>query len=232
MLIPRLKNWLLSVTDPEIAIISGIIRKYANSQDKADSLVDACDKVFLQRLRDYPVALKLSFWENHFEWMSLRAYPEIQGHILDFGCGSGHSDIFLARNGYMVHGLDLSPVGIAIAKHLQAMESAEVNKRLSFEVADIIKDRENPILFDAAWSAHVFEHIPDPAPVLAGLGNWLKPGAHLLISVPLGYAYDDPGHVNHFADGEELKRFLGETVTVSRIDISQEYQVIRALCSY
>jgi len=128
--------------------------------------------------------------------------------------------------------LDLSPVGIAIAKYLQTMESAEVRKKLSFEVADITNNRENPILFDSAWSSHVFEHITNPAPILKGLGNWLKPGANLLISVPLGYAYDDPGHVNHFADGEELKRFLGDSVTVSRIDISQENQVIRALCRF
>jgi len=232
MIRSRIKNWLLAVTDPEIVHISRIIRNSIKSRGTVGSLVMDCDKVFVQRLKDYPVAFKMSFWENHFEWKGLTAYPELSGHILDFGCGSGHSDIYLARNGFRVHGVDLSPVGIAIAAYLQGKESRDVRERLSFEVVDITAQRREATLYDAAWSSHVFEHISDPVPILKGLKRWLKPGAHLLISVPLGYAFDDPGHVNHFANGEELRRFLGDTVTVLRIDISMEFQVIRALCRF
>jgi len=221
------KNLLKIHVDPELIAIRKIIR----NSGRTDSISQECNKIFLQRLKKYPGALKLSFWENHFEWQAVSSYPEIHGRILDFGCGSGHSDIFLARNGYEIHGVDLSSIGIDIANFLRDKESFAVRQRLSFSLADIVSAfPENP--FDSAWSSHVFEHISDPVPILQGLKRWLKPGAHLLISVPLGYAFDDPGHVNHFANGEELRRFLGDTVTVSRIDISMEFQVIRALCRF
>lgn len=228
-IIPRFKNWLMVVADPELRDLRRVINCSAFVSQNSTLATD-CDQIYIQRLRTAPKALKMFFWENHFEWKVVREYPEIRGHILDFGCGSGHSDILLARKGYKLHGVDLSPIGIAIATYLIAKENAEIRERLSFEVADVTKTRTTQILFDSAWSSHVFEHIADPTPILHGLKSWLKPWAHLLISVPLGYAYDDPGHVNHFANGEELQNYLGEMVTVIRIDISREFQVIRALC--
>jgi 2-polyprenyl-3-methyl-5-hydroxy-6-metoxy-1,4-benzoquinol methylase len=223
----RVRNLLKAKLDPEIAAIGRIIA----AADSTEAAVQECNDVFIQRLKKNPGTLKLSFWENHFEWHTLKDYPEISGRILDFGCGSGHSDIFLARSGYEVHGVDLSSIGIAIADHLQSAESPEVRQRLSFSCADVVTGRPEK-LFDAAWSSHVFEHISDPLPILNGLKNWLKPGACLLISVPLGRAYDDPGHVNHFADGAALVDFLGAAVTVSRVDYSPQFQVIRALCRF
>jgi len=226
-LFEQFKNLVKTSLDPELVAIGKIIRNAGVSETAAQE----CNDIFVQRLRKYPGALKLSFWENHFEWQAVGNYPEIHGRILDFGCGSGHSDIFLARSGYEIHGVDLSSVGINIANFLRDKEPVDVRQRLSFSLANIVTDCPES-RFDSAWSSHVFEHITDPAPILKGLKNWLKPGAYLLISVPLGYAYDDPGHVNHFADGEDLKRFLGNSVEVSRIDISRQYQVVRALCRY
>lgn len=225
--IEKFKNMVRSNLDPEIVAVRRIIRGACG----AGMSTHECDDIFVQRLKKYPGALKLSFWENHFEWQAVSEYPEIHGRILDFGCGSGHSDIFLARNGYEIHGVDLSSIGIDIANHLRGQESIEVQQRLSFSLANIVTDSPK-VPFDSAWASHVFEHIPDPSQILKGLQNWLRPGAYMLLSVPLGYAYDDPGHINHFADGEELKRFLGDTVTVTRLDISKEFQVIRALCRF
>jgi len=216
--------------DSELSEIKKVINETLTGRDK-NCEIDECDEIFLNRMRENPTALKMSFWGNHFEWQAVRDYPEIHGRILDFGCGSGHSDIFLARNGYEIHGVDLSNIGIHIANYLRGKEKPAVRQRLSFSLANIIDDLPDR-LFDSAWSSHVFEHIANPAPVLKGLKNWLNPGANVLISVPLGYAYDDPGHINHFANGEELVQYLGDTVRVLRMDISQEFQVIRALCKF
>jgi 2-polyprenyl-3-methyl-5-hydroxy-6-metoxy-1,4-benzoquinol methylase len=223
----NVKNLLKIKLDREVAAIARMISSAGGTEPAAQE----CNDIFIQRLKKNPGTLKLSFWENHFEWQALRDYPEINGRVLDFGCGSGHSDIFLARNGYEIHGVDLSNIGIAIANYLYANEELAVRQRLSFSCANIVTDH-SVRLFDSAWSSHVFEHIIDPAPILKGLKNWLKPGAYLLISVPLAYAYDDLGHVNHFADGEALVKFIGDTVTVTRVDSSQEFQVIRALCRF
>ena len=103
---------------------------------------------------------------------------------------------------------------------------------LSFSVGDVTKAPPDREPFDSAWASHVFEHIVEPGPVLRGLRQWLKPSAHILISVPLGHAYDDPSHVNHFRDTNELKAFLGKYLAVEQAKIEEKHQVIRALCMF
>lgn len=217
--------------DPELRAIRTIIlnrrQKVINSAAEG-----GCDQVFIERLRVYPKALKLAFWKKHFEWRGLLDYPEISGRILDFGCGSGHSDIFLARQGYLIHGVDLSGIGIDIANYLRDREPVNIRQRLVFQQVDITNEMPQDNLCDAAWASHVFEHIADPGPILAGLRRWLKPGAYLLISVPLGRAYDDPSHVNHYDSPEELRIALEKYILVERVDCNQQYQVLRALCRF
>jgi 2-polyprenyl-3-methyl-5-hydroxy-6-metoxy-1,4-benzoquinol methylase len=103
---------------------------------------------------------------------------------------------------------------------------------VSFSVADVISQKPSGVLFDSAWSAHVFEHIAEPGPVLAGLKNWVKPGGHFLISVPLGNAYDDPGHVNHFFSAHDFLHFLNPHIKVENVEENHEFLVIRALCVF
>ncbi|GFE60323.1 bifunctional 2-polyprenyl-6-hydroxyphenol methylase/3-demethylubiquinol 3-O-methyltransferase UbiG [Geobacter sp. AOG2] len=232
MLKTAIKNWLLVRTDPELRDIAKIFKETAEHKGPRDPFSLECDKVFLDRLQFNPCALKMDFWEKHFELDSITHFEEISGRILDFGCGSGHLDVLLARRGMTVHGIDLSPIGIMIANRLREREPHDVKKLVTFSVVDVISQKPDGELFDSAWSAHVFEHIADPAPVLAGLHNWVKPGGHLLISVPLGTAYDDPGHVNHFFSAHELSQFLSPHIKIKRIEENNEFNVIRALCVF
>lgn len=228
--IRQFKYHMRSLFDPEFRTVRSIILGARNPEEATSSQIE-CNNVFLDRLKVHPKALTMSFWKKHFEWRDLLNYSEINGKILDFGCGSGHSDIYLARKGRVVHGIDLSEIGIAIAEYLRKREPSEIRANLSFQVADVIKDKPEE-LYDSAWASHVFEHIPDPEPVLAGLRGWLKPGARMLVSVPLGRAYDDPSHVHHFKCQDELRQVLERGVTVERIDCNQEHQVLRAICRF
>ena len=172
----------------------------------------------------------MSHWEEHFEWKSLIKYSEINGHILDFGCGSGNLDIILARKGYKIHGVDLSRVGIEIANYYRNKEPVGVRNNLNFECLDVLSPNLTNMLSDSIWSCHVFEHIEDPKPILLSLRNYIKPNGKVLISVPLGHAYDDPDHVNYFNSSEELIRFLGDEVkSIIKSEISKEDEVIRVL---
>lgn len=227
-----IKNWLLVRTDPELRDIVKIIKETSRHNDQRDLISIECDKVFQERLKVNPRALKMDFWEQHFELDSIRCFEEITGRVLDFGCGSGHLDVLLARRGMTVHGIDLSPIGINIANKLREREAQDIQNLVSFAVADVISQKPSGELFDSAWSAHVIEHIVDPAPVLKGLQNWVKPGGHLLISVPLGNAYDDPGHVNHFFSAHDLFEFLNPHIKVIKLVENHEFFVIRALCVF
>lgn len=225
----RLQRFLKIRLDPELRAVRNII---IAPRPRESDLQLECDKVFQERLRVNPKALKMSFWKKHFEWQDLLSYREIQGRVLDFGCGSGHSDIFLARQGKTVHGVDLSPVGIAIANHLRGREPVEIRQRVTFQCADIVNGLPPDAPFDSAWSSHVFEHIEDPGPILVALRRWLRPGAHMLISVPLGHAYDDPSHVHHYETPDDLRQALEKYVRVVQVDCNRDNHVLRALCAY
>jgi 2-polyprenyl-3-methyl-5-hydroxy-6-metoxy-1,4-benzoquinol methylase len=232
MLKMAIKNWLLVRTDPELREIAKIIKETAARKGQQAPFPLECDQVFLERLQVNPRALKMDFWKNHFELDSITRFEEISGRILDFGCGSGHLDVLLARRGMTVHGIDLSPIGINIANYLREKEAVKTQKLVTFSVVDVISQEPLGKPFDSAWSAHVFEHISAPSAVLAGLHNWVKPGGHLLISVPLGKAYDDPGHVNHFFSADELRQFLSPYIKVKKVEENLEFHVIRALCVF
>jgi len=96
------------------------------------------DDIFYKRaLGAQRKTLFFKFWDKHFEWNDLvNDFPEINGHILDFGCGSGHSDILMAEKGHKVHGIDISETGIAIAKHLRSLQPKKVQKNIFSTTSD------------------------------------------------------------------------------------------------
>lgn len=226
--------------DSELRWISGIIWTTLKKSDPNNrsfhpilkhELVSSCDQVFIERLRKNAAGLKMAFWKDHFEHHALNQYSEIKGTILDFGCGSGHSTILLARNGYVIHGIDMSPIGISIAKNLMKLENESTQKRVSFSITDVLKQtpKTHQLHFDSIWSSHVFEHILDPAPILKGLKKWVKKGAYILISVPYGDAYDDPGHVHHFWSASQIRDHFKNEMKICKIDIDKQNHVIRVL---
>lgn len=183
------------------------------------------NSTYRRRLKSNMEALLMEFWYSHFELNSLNEYPEIHGKILDFGCGSGHLDLLLARKGKTIHGIDLSEAGIGIANYLREQESLETQSRCTFSLTDI--HTEPTEKFDSMWSTQVFEHIVDPSVILDSCKKWLCDGAHVLISVPWKKYYD---HVHHFNDTNQLRKHLEPHINVVRVSLDVKNKVIRALC--
>ena len=76
--------------------------------------------------------------------------------ILDVGCGTGFFSILLAREGYEVTGIDLTPGMIRGAEELAAEElSAEERSRCSFQVMDA----ENPEFSDGTFDVLVTRNL-------------------------------------------------------------------------
>ena len=224
-------NYLLERLPDELSEITEIIETMSRQSGRSALQVE-CDQVFIDRLKTNSAALKVAHWLDHFEWKEVAQYPEVRGHVLDFGCGSGHLAIMLARRGYRMFGIDASPIGIAIANRTRNREQAAIRSRLQFQEADITLGNETGLIFDSAISLHVFEHISEPGPVLTSLRQFVRPAGHLLISVPFERAYDDPGHVNHFYSAHELESFLSPHIQVERIDLHQESRVLKAVCKF
>lgn len=68
------------------------------------------------------------------EWLVRHATPLAAGRALDLACGLGHNAIWLAQRGWNVDAVDISPVGLALAKrHAEQAEAPAI----SWIVADL-----------------------------------------------------------------------------------------------
>jgi SAM-dependent methyltransferase len=102
--------------------------------------------------------------------------PRIEGDILDFGCGSKpYESLFTKAASYV--GVD-----IEVSGHDHATSKIDVyydGKHLPF-----VNDR-----FDAVVAFEVLEHVFNIDEVISEMRRVLKPGGHMLISIP--FAWDE-----------------------------------------
>jgi len=91
--------------------------------------------------------------------------------ILDVGCGTGASSIYLAKN-YNVEatGIRISPVQVDLANQAAAQE--DVNARFLLMDAEAMKFEK---LFDVVWSVESISHYQDIAKFFASAASLLKP---------------------------------------------------------
>jgi SAM-dependent methyltransferase len=105
--------------------------------------------------------------------MYLRA-PAGPAKLLDVGCGSGVALVRMQTLGWEAEGVEPDPGGVAAAR----ARGVRVHEG---QLADQ-KFPENH--FDAVHSAHVLEHVHDPAGLLRECCRILKPGGTLVILTP------------------------------------------------
>ncbi|HEX4865050.1 MAG TPA: class I SAM-dependent methyltransferase [Acidimicrobiales bacterium] len=103
------------------------------------------------------------------------------GPIADLGCGPGVYALALAGRGYDVIGIDGSPRMVEVARERAASNKVDV----MFEVHDV----SAPLpLSDASLGGVlailVLQHLADPSALIAEIRRCLRPGGHLVITVP------------------------------------------------
>ena len=87
--------------------------------------------------------------------------------ILELGCGTGAHAVHLVRNGYTIHGVDLSEVMLARAETNKKDLDPSLSRRLSFSMGDI-REVHFEETYDAVISLfHVISYLPDNEDVLA-----------------------------------------------------------------
>jgi ubiquinone/menaquinone biosynthesis C-methylase UbiE len=119
--------------------------------------------------------------EEVFCWQHFPA----QGKLLELGCGAGANALWLAKKGYDVHGVDISPTAIEWAKEKAAKEGTQVR----FSVGDVLDLRDYPDnCFDLALDGHWLHCIigKDRARFFASVLRILKPGGSFLVYTMCG----------------------------------------------
>ena len=132
-----------------------------------------------------------------------RQAAEVQGPVLEIGCGSGRLLVPLLRAGFDVTGIDTSPEMLARAELRLSAEPAEIRARARLVAADVRTVELHPengyglIVFGYNTFMHLDEAAAGTA--LKRLRPLLKDGGRLVIDVAgpmlLSSAADDPDFV-------------------------------------
>jgi SAM-dependent methyltransferase len=176
------------------------------------------------------------FWEQHYGakdrvWsgrvnarLAEIAEPLAPGRALDLGCGEGADAIWLARHGWEVVGVDVSPT--ALSRAVQDAEAAGVGDRVRFQQHDLSQSFPEG-RFDLV-SAQFF-HCPlstDRSYALHGAAGAVVPGGLLLIvdhgsTPPWGWKDGHEHHlpsVHEVVDGMALDPAQWEQVRVESVE--------------
>lgn len=105
---------------------------------------------------------------------------EIQGAVLDAGCGTGENALYLASRGHEVWGIDFVPAAIERARAKSEARGANVH----FQVANALELDRLGRQFDTVTDCGLFHTFSDEERPLyvAALGNVVRPGGrfHML----------------------------------------------------
>ena len=103
-----------------------------------------------------------------------------RGRLLDVGCGDGDFLLGMQERGWEVHGLDISPVAVSIARQ----------KGLDVFQGGLLEARYPEGEFDRVTMWDVLEHLHDPGVQLARVAQLLKPGGRLVATTPNAHSLD------------------------------------------
>ncbi len=111
------------------------------------------------------------------QWVRERAVLA-GARVLDVGCGGGLLAEALAAGGAGVTAIDLAPEMIAVAREHAAAQGLAIDYRVAAAEALLPQATR----FDVITCMEMLEHVPDPAALVATLGQLLRPGGALFIS--------------------------------------------------
>src|SRR6201999_2582451 len=122
-------------------------------------------------------------WDNKAPSESVIAWQTggwVHGDVLDIGCGFGDNAIYLAKNGHMVTGLDISPTALITAERRAKDAGVEVK----FAVTDSTKLEGYTDAFDTIVDSGMFHCLADDGKLqyAAAAHRATRSGATLLLS--------------------------------------------------
>lgn len=113
------------------------------------------------------------------------------GSVLDLGCGDGRNLLYLAARGWSVSGVDISEVGVALARE----RAAKARLKADFTVSDLDQFDLGENRWDLLSSIYMQDwHLKSKTNTFARMKNALRPGGLIVIEgfgPPNGLKLDD-----------------------------------------
>ncbi len=143
----------------------------------------------------------------------IKKFQKTNIKVLDVGCGTGSIDLYLAKHGCTVSGIDISAKAIKIAK--SNTKKFNLGNKVKFILGDIqqMKIKET---YDLIICSEIIEHIKNEKKVLLKIKKMLNENGRLVISVPsknsllyklglLNKFDKEVGHLRRYSKGELIK---------------------------
>jgi SAM-dependent methyltransferase len=181
--------------------------------------------------------------ETHADPVVLARVVELAGRAagtaLDVGAGTGHTAFALARAGFAVVALDLTPEMLAEARQVARREGLD---GVRFEVGDVHALPFPDAAFEVVTCRRAAHHFSDIGAALAEMVRVLKPGGRLVIddrSVPEDDFVDatmqrldtlhDPSHVRQYRPSEWLRMLERAGLGVYAIEPYTQHRPLTSL---
>ena len=115
--------------------------------------------------------------------------------ILDAGCGEGRNSIYLARQGFRIHGIDIASP--AIEKGKQWVKSEGLVEITKLRVGDVTEIPYDDNSFVAVYDSFTMEFIPEKEQYVNEVARVLRPQGlfFILTSIPPSQHNVDPEHL-------------------------------------
>ncbi|GIJ76946.1 class I SAM-dependent methyltransferase [Micromonospora phaseoli] len=176
---------------------------------------------------DHP-AFSPQWWDHHYQGHpaahdapSPQLVAEVTdlaaGTALDAGCGRGTDAVWLARRGWQVTAIDVSPTAVRAAEEFAARQAPEVAPRISWTVADLTV-WEPAQQYDLVVSQYVHPDMPF-GQFVARLARAVAPGGALLV---VGHDHADHHSAAHAPQRASIDL---DTVTAALTDAMWEVRV-------
>lgn len=162
------------------------------------------------------------WWEQHYQGQGTgRGVPSPHmvaeltdlpvGRALDAGCGTGADAVWLARQGWEVMAIDISPTAVRQAERLAADQTPDVAARISWVVADLTA-WEPPQQYDLVVSQYVHPDVPF-SEFVARLANAVAPDGTLFVA---GHDHAD----SHSAAHSPKHASIGTEAVISALNMN------------
>ena len=157
----------------------------------------------------------------------VRLGPMMRAHqvrrVLDLGCGVGRHLVYLGRQGFEMHGLDISPAGVERCRK----ELEQHQLQAAVQVADMLTIPYPDQSFDWVLSVQVIYHTTAAtlAQAILHVRDKLKPGGFFFVTFPLAdnipadsgqeieprtYLKEEEGEplLHHYVSSEEIDALM------------------------
>jgi len=156
---------------------------------------------FTNEFKNYS-GYRLDPWMRKYVDAALQHFgpPHAGATALDIGAGSGYISIELARAGWQVIALDLTPA--SMVSLVQSARQQGVLERITPVIASAMDLPLADATVDALVGNAVIEHLPDDNKFVAELARVAKPGARGMLVAPikLNYVWPWLWPVNYYHD--------------------------------